>query len=245
MMNKLQTLSYENLISYWKTLSKSFDKVKDDEPFIICSTGSSNALFNPVFVKENASSTGLVQSPCPHSLWLIDFCNEQIDLRDVKGEVLLEKVPVMVKSLDEEVLVHLPDGIEIRRVEDGCDLGDWIIPVANCFGLNKNDADLYRSCLERQPESFAHFVVYENNNAIGSGTIYLHPSSAGFYNLAVLPEYRRKGIGEAIHKTRFNYAHSLGYTHGTLQATPMAAHLDQSLGFQTCSELTIYSLLKG
>ncbi len=68
----------------------------------------------------------------------------------------------------------------------------------------------------------------------------MHDETAGLYNLAVLPECRKQGIGTVLHSARLAYGAESGYMHATLQASPMATTLDKSLGFDTLSEISVY-----
>jgi GNAT superfamily N-acetyltransferase len=112
--------------------------------------------------------------------------------------------------------------------------------VKIAFSMNDTIAAAYQRCFELAGPQFIHFVVKKGDTAVASASLYLHEEMAGFYNISVLPEFRKLGIGSALHNTRMNAAKEKGYTYATLQATPMAAHLGTNLGFQTHSEVNIY-----
>lgn len=110
----------------------------------------------------------------------------------------------------------------------------------------------YNSLLKRLTEPLLqhygiHYFCYQFGSnegnwlpIVATASLFLHDEIAGLYNLVVLPEYRKQGIGTVLHYTRFNLAKDRGYLHATLQATPMASALNNSLGFETHSNLSIY-----
>lgn len=55
-----------------------------------------------------------------------------------------------------------------------------------------------------------YFVAYVEGKPVGTATVYYNDEIAGFYSLAVLPAFRRLGIGRALQATRVRRAKEIG-----------------------------------
>lgn len=152
----------------------------------------------------------------------------------------MEHIPIMSIQLDKEFKQDFAPDIKISVVQNGNDLNNWIVPVKVAFEMDDCMALRYQQCLEQAHTRFIHFTAENNGLIVAAASLFLHDEIAGLYNLAVLPEFRRQGIAKTLHYARLNEAKSRGYKHATLQATPMATALDNSLGFVTHSELSMY-----
>ncbi|WP_018576140.1 GNAT family N-acetyltransferase [Legionella shakespearei] len=240
MKKEYSDISFENLKSYWQTLANANGICRDDKEALALFLGATNPLFNPMFLEKQASISTLTACRHRHTLWWDNQRNRQLSVPQSQWSVLMDGVPMMVKEIKDELPVELPQGIMIKIIENNSDLSQWMEPLAICFGVDEVTAQAYQRALEANPDKLVHVVALDKGKCIGTGSIFLSAESAGLYNLSVLPEYRRQGIGKALHHFRFNHIKSLGYQYATLQATPMAKHLDETLGFETCSLVTIY-----
>jgi [ribosomal protein S18]-alanine N-acetyltransferase len=83
---------------------------------------------------------------------------------------------------------------------------------------------------------FANYVVMINGDrVIGYGGVWIIVDEAHITNIAVLPEYRGKGLGEALMKKMMELAKHLGATKMTLEvrvSNHVAQSLYRKLGFQ-------------
>lgn len=233
--------SFNNLKDYWKTLAKhATGEVVETAEVVQATTGIFSPLFNPVFLTESARDFPLTQFTSAHSFWYDVERNKKVVLDEKQIEPIMEHVPMMMVDLDCEMTVRLPNGFVIERIQAGRDLSAWIHPVSVAFAMTPEMVAAYQRCLESASDEFIHFSVKKSGQVVAGASLYLHPETAGFYNLGVLPEFRKQGLGTALHYARMNAAREKGYAHATLQATPMATHLGESLGFKACSEVTIY-----
>lgn len=238
MLIDLNETCFNNLVGYWKTMvATNPAALIDTNDFIQINTGIDIPLFNPIFLKNKTEQIPLIKDNLPHSFWHDLKRNKQI-LNVL--EPIMQQVPVMSIELDKEFHQDQPPKVQISCIKNGADLSDWIIPLKIAYQLDENAALRYRYCLEKMQEKFVHFIARDNGKIVASATLYLHDDSAGLYNLSVLPERRKQGIGTALHYARLNEARTRGYKYATLQATPMASKLGESLGFKTQSELSIY-----
>lgn len=248
----LFSFCWDNLEKYWKTvaantLANAEDSValkkviEETDYYLKIDTGGSLPLLNPVFIKETAKNIPFSLINSRHSFWCDSRRNKELVWDNTKFVPVMEHVPVMIISLNKEFNVVLPSGVSIEIVKADEDLAKWIKPIQIAFGMDEDVASRYQACFEKCREQFVHFVVKKDQEVIGAASLFLHEHVAGFYNLAVLPEYRKQGIGAALHHARLAESKRRGYQYATLQASPMAAHLDRSIGFEECSEISIYT----
>lgn len=242
MLINLNETCFNNLVGYWKTMvASSPESVVDSNDCVQINTGINAPLFNPIFINKSVDKVTHIKDSLPHSFWHDSKRNQNISLNSLQEfELIMNQVPVMSIALDREFKQESPPKVEISIIKNGGELSDWIIPVQVAFQLDEKATSQYRYCLEQTKDKFVHFIAKDQEKIVAAATLYLHDEIAGFYNLAVLPEYRKQGIGTALHYARLNEARIRGYAHATLQATPMASALDGSLGFKTESELSIF-----
>ncbi|HOO68304.1 MAG TPA: GNAT family N-acetyltransferase [Bacilli bacterium] len=96
-------------------------------------------------------------------------------------------------------------------------------------------------------ENYDILVVKENNKVIGSATIYKinlftfsFQPALEIFNVAVLPEYRRKNVATKIFDYIIDYANKNGYksVYLTCLDDAIAAHkLYESVGFKKASSI--------
>ena len=82
-----------------------------------------------------------------------------------------------------------------------------------------------------QPE-LAGWVMVEGDVAIAGAYRLLHGADCGIYAVGTVPAWRRRGIARRLVEHVLADARRLGARTASLQSTPMAQHLYESLGFQ-------------
>lgn len=87
-----------------------------------------------------------------------------------------------------------------------------------------------------------HFLAYIDDVPVGTATLAVAPNSAGVWNLAVMDEYRKKGIGGALVHASLVEAQKRGYKQmmAILMPKGMAWGLFTKLGFQKTCDFPIY-----
>jgi len=240
MLFDLNEACFDNLRDYWKALSSETEETSDS---IYVRTGIDDPLYNPIFLKKNADASSLTKAKDRYSFWYDSKRNQTIPSTCFQHlTTIMQSVPMMSIHLDKEFKRETPPSISICMVENGRDLTDWISPIKIAFAMNEKTAFHYQRSLESVHKQFKHFMAKREGRVVAVASLFLNSEIAGLYNLAVLPEYRKQGIGTALHYARLSEAKKMGYQYATLQATPMAAALDASLGFETHSEISIYKV---
>ena len=78
---------------------------------------------------------------------------------------------------------------------------------------------------------FRHYVAFVDGVPAGTASLFPSEGVAGIYNVYTRPEFRRRGIGEALTRAALDDARELGLDVAVLQASPMSASLYRRMGF--------------
>jgi predicted GNAT family acetyltransferase len=85
------------------------------------------------------------------------------------------------------------------------------------------------------------YLAYLGDRPVATAATYYAAGVFGFYEVATLPEVRRRGIGGSLAQHVLVEVRRQGYTIGALLSSAMAEPLYWQLGFQEYCRLYIYS----
>jgi GNAT superfamily N-acetyltransferase len=87
-----------------------------------------------------------------------------------------------------------------------------------------------------------HFMAYLDGVPVGTSTLSVAPSSAGIWNLATLPDYRKHGIGGALVHVTLVEAKKQHHDQvmAILKPKGMAWGLFTKMGFKAAREFPFY-----
>jgi len=155
---------------------------------------------------------------------------------------------VDLRSLNETL--SPPPGLAIEQVNTLDTLKKWGHAFLTGFGVpdSFSDAflDLNRSLgFDAQAPSLwtplaRHYIGWLNGEPVAASTLLLAAGVAGIYNVATVPEARRKGIGTAMTLAPLRQARSLGYRIGVLFSSEMGVGVYRQLGFQEYCKIGSY-----
>lgn len=132
--------------------------------------------------------------------------------------------------------------ITVKSLQHKEQLMEWIKPLQIAFEI---DDDSSRFCANSLAQLFAdprfkHFYVEDKGKMVGVGSLFTDKGVSGFYNLGVLPEYRKQHIATALKYHRLQVSQSLGSKLAILQSSVMGQDLDQRLGFKPVFDFVPY-----
>jgi GNAT superfamily N-acetyltransferase len=121
----------------------------------------------------------------------------------------------------------LPEGVEIHI--------DNNIRVDDVKGLPYGDSDMMtESFFEKFPGRAQRLVALLEGKVVGHTNVFFTTGDngvAGLYNVGVLPDLQRKGIGKALVAATCRYAKERGYQYATLNANHIGRRTYELVGF--------------
>jgi GNAT superfamily N-acetyltransferase len=89
--------------------------------------------------------------------------------------------------------------------------------------------------------SIEKYLLYVGGHPISTGILVLHGNMGVIFNIAVLPEYQKKGYGRAVMRFLMNRAISLGLHQLVLLSSPSAEKFYLDLGFEKIFDIDVYA----
>lgn len=140
----------------------------------------------------------------------------------------------------------LPDGIEIRKVQDEQDAIDFSQFAAWRWGIPKEYQEKYESIVAqfrigKQGTNVLAWQAWRDGQPISKLVMHLGSNSAGIYGVSTKPEARGLGLARALTLTALHEAKAAGYKLSVLHSTPMAQPLYRNIGFSDVAEFTLFA----
>jgi predicted N-acetyltransferase YhbS len=160
-----------------------------------------------------------------------------------RGFELDADLPGMALELTTFEAPPTPSGCDVRRVDaDG--FGEWARVVALAFDDPSFEegasARAFRSHGFGDEAPFRHFVCRRDGEPVAASTLSLGGGVAGLANIAVVPRWRRRGLGAAVAAAALLEARGLGLRLGVLSAGELGRPLYERLGFREVSRHRSY-----
>lgn len=217
----------------------SFDDV------VAIATGIPIPLFNPVFVFEPPSDDGALRDAVswmrersvPFRVTVADTAVDAVasPLETLGLEGTDEPQPGMVRvSLDGDTPV--PNDVRIEEVTDQAGLDAMAAVTAAAFQM---PLDLAQDTLPPSIIGDDHLCALlgrVDDEPVACGLLVRSGDVAGVYSIAVLPDRRRRGYGEAMTWAVLRAGRAHGATIGALQSSPMGFSVYERMGFETVVE---------
>jgi len=127
----------------------------------------------------------------------------------------------MFWDLNKESFSELIEGLEIKRVETEQELDDFTKVFVEVYSKGEPDdpyqglSPLYDKFLrkrfyqEGKDSEAEYYNAYWHGKAVGTGSLLHDGEIGGMFSLAVLPEFRKLGIGKALQARRVERAREL------------------------------------
>ncbi len=171
------------------------------------------------------------------ALWHLDPASRPADLAarlEQEGCRRLDAGVCMVVLLA-DLRVERPSlhGLTVERVRTRDDLAAWIdVWIAEDDERREPRERLYHDLGLDGDQPLRHYLARIEGEPVGVSQLFLGGRAAGLYGVAVLPAFRRRGIGSALASVPLLDARDLGYRYGVLGPTPDGAPMYRKMGFE-------------
>ena len=163
---------------------------------------------------------------------------------EVHGFIAEEEpgMAVDLQSLNETL--SPPPGLAVEPVTTMDTMKQWCDAFVAGFGLPDSVRDVFLDLtrsLGLDAPAPRPYIGWLDGEPVAISTLFLGAGVAGIYNVATVPEARRKGIGTAMTLAPLRHARALGYRIGVLFASEMGAGVYRRLGFQEYCKIGSYT----
>jgi GNAT superfamily N-acetyltransferase len=132
--------------------------------------------------------------------------------------------------------------LEFRPAVSGENLREFRQIGALCFHVPPGwFAEVFDNEMSRRTQ-FRSWVAYKNDVPVGTAAAVVAAGVTGLYNIAILPEYRRRGYGSAV--TRMAAEEALrqgGADRFILQASVQGVRMYERMGFRPVTRIAVYN----
>lgn len=171
------------------------------------------------------------------ALWHLDPASQPPDLAVRLSHLGCLRLPPGVcmaaplHTLTGEIPTH--PGLTIERVTTLVDLADWIDVWTQGDEESRTPREQLYACLGLNgSQPLRHYLARLDGQPVGVSQLFLGHHAAGLYCVAVLPPFRRCGIGSALTLTPLRDAQAAGYAIGVLGPSPEGQPMYRRLGFE-------------
>jgi ribosomal protein S18 acetylase RimI-like enzyme len=220
----------------------------EEDGILACSMGIENSVLNNVL--QTALTPDALNLIIPRIetffeekgvpwTWLV-FPSSQPDnigiILESRGMKILEEFVVMGQSIPHMLPQITSHKGFIKAVQTDKDFDDWSLVLQEGFESTEAQTFKFRKQTELIPhgegESFHHYIYYYDNIPVAAATLSWHLSNVRLDNIAVRPQYQRKGFGTAITIHTLKEAKRLNAKKCFLDSSSDGVEMYNKLGFQ-------------
>ena len=246
----LAELEHENLIeAFGQTAARVPDAiVRHERGVLLFSTGLPVRLFNQVVIElesavPEAIAAGIAVLRDRDAPFEVNLRRGTDDRFEGVVEGLGLQVPAGGGVMPGMALYPLPSGssadapdLEIRRIGDAAGLEDHVRTAASGFGMSEDllwpwvGTDLWKR------PGFVVYVGYADGEPVTTGLGIRTGRTIGVYNIATVPDARRRGFGAAMTERVVADGAAAGCDVAILQSSTMGRPVYERLGFRLVVE---------
>lgn len=157
--------------------------------------------------------------------------NSLMDRTDIPG-MILDQLP--------DSTPDCPKGLEIRLVSELQEVSQYLRTGAAGFGIRDDYFDVWAAGVVAgaadQSSPQANYLGYFKGKPVATSLLYTARHLAGIYFVSTLPEFRRRGFGEAMTWRAVTDGRKRGCRASYLQASPMGRPVYERMGYRLVEE---------
>jgi len=225
----------------------------------VCSSGLGFAMFNgAILTAPVGSATELEECvrttaayyaarALPWSLWVCrDWLagpvrSKAAETCSRQGLHLVMELPGMEAASLEPPLRPAPE-LEFQRVGDARTRSDFNAMMTVAFAIPFSFARQIYESKQTWLGGFTGWVAYREGVAVATAATLVAGGAIGVYSVGTLPQYRRKGYGEAVMRRALDEAHAeSGLARSVLQSSTEGLHLYQRMGYRSTARYAVFA----
>ncbi|HEV8547159.1 MAG TPA: GNAT family N-acetyltransferase [Candidatus Limnocylindrales bacterium] len=252
------------LIDAFDRMSKAFYKATPDRPWTVvridedvtyADTGIPLETFNgaafATFSESGADARiddvlGFFRARRTDMSWWVGPASTPTDLVDrlvAHGLVLEGSVPAMTASIVDWTPPPAPDGIEIEPVVDAAAFHVAMEVMFDGFEMPREMLlafeERYRDHCVGPSASGRFFTARLDGRPVATGLGLPSDGLVGIFNVATLPDARRRGAGGAVTAAAMAYGRACGARDAVLESSEIGRSVYERLGFRQVGEVRI------
>jgi ribosomal protein S18 acetylase RimI-like enzyme len=152
-----------------------------------------------------------------------------------------ESMPWMATPIDRIVWPETPAGLEIARVTGDEQHRAWLEGMTRGFSMTSPERGAMTALASAvgygEDAPWIRWAGFVDGRAVASAGLMLAGGVAGIYNVATVPEARRRGIGAAMTARAVAAGRERGHEVAVLGASPLGRGVYERMGFaEVCRE---------
>jgi GNAT superfamily N-acetyltransferase len=238
--DELGRLADENLAGSWASLGRQRGAVGGSDRCTFAATGIPAAFFNGAYAAGPGSDPEQVVADAtafmadqgvPWLLWVRDGVDDALlDAGRRAGLTDAGGPPAMALAAIDEI-PQTPDGLAVRLVRDRAGLETFRDLATRGFEMPPEiSSTLITESLLDDP-AIGMVVGSVAGTPVSGALVSITGTTAGIYNVATPPEFRRRGYGAALTWAAIEEGARRGCDHSILQASDMGAPVYRAMGF--------------
>ncbi|WP_432041613.1 GNAT family N-acetyltransferase [Streptomyces cadmiisoli] len=156
------------------------------------------------------------------------------------GLTSVSGLPLMVRRPGAGEPARAGGGLRVRPV-DGDELGLYAGIMSDGFGVPHEAFAMFAEPALARTEGFTFYLAELDGVPVGTGMAAVTGDLLGVFNIAVLPEYRRRGHGLAVTTEIVRAGYAAGATTAYLYASPWGESVYTTAGFRTEEVLAMFT----